>query len=141
MFIHEPNGVNKQMAKYRQNRINEEMAHEIAVILRSVKDPRVSSAFVSVTGVDCTADLKYAKIYVSAILNEEEQKELLKGLKSASGYIRGQIAQNLNLRIVPELKFIYDSSIERGTEMSKLMRKVEEELHDIKPSDDSEEAD
>ena len=87
------------MANYRRGRINDEVQKELASILRDVKDPRVSGAFVSVTAVDVTPDLKFAKIYYSALMGDK--KELAKGLKAASGYIRSQIAQRLNLRITP----------------------------------------
>ena len=94
------------MANYRRGRINDEVQKELASILRDVKDPRVKDAFVSVTAVDVTPDLKYAKIYYSSLMGDK--KEVAKGLKSSSGYIRSQIAQRLNLRITPELTFILD---------------------------------
>ena len=86
------------MANYRRNRINEEMQKEMMNILRGVKDPRVQDAFMSVTAVDVTPDLKYAKIYYS-FLNGDE-KELKTGLKAATGYIRRELARNFRrLRI------------------------------------------
>ena len=69
------------MAKYRRGRINEEIQKEMTVILRKVKDPRVSDAFISITAADCTADLKYAKIYYSALSGDS--KEIAKGLKTS----------------------------------------------------------
>ena len=107
------------MAKYRQDRINEEMFREVAQLIRTVKDPRVSSAFVSVTGVEVTPDLKYAKIYYSAL--QGDKKEVKKGLAAASGYIRGQLAKNLNLRITPELTFCEDTSIAYGAKIEKII--------------------
>ncbi len=107
------------MAKYRQSRINEEMFKEAAQILRTVKDPRVSGAFVSVTGVDVTPDLKYAKIYYSAM--QGDKKAVKKGLESSSSYIRGQLAKNLNLRITPELSFVEDTSIAYGAKIEKII--------------------
>ena len=92
------------MAKYRQSRINEEMFKEAAQIIRTVKDPRVSEAFVSVTGVEVTPDLKFAKIFYSAM--QGDKKTVKKGLDSSAPYIRGQLAKNLNLRITPELTFV-----------------------------------
>jgi len=125
------------MASYRIGRINEEMAKELSDILRSVKDPRVSSAFITITSVDCTPDLKYAKIYYSAIgaKSDAEYADLAKGFKSAMGYIRGQLAARLNLRITPELKFIRDTSLEQGANITKLLRKVETELADSENDD------
>ena len=111
------------MAKYRQSRINEEMQKEMMVILRHVKDPRVQNAFVSVTAVDCTPDLKYAKIYYSALQGDD--KELAKGLKAASGFIRRELAQSLNLRITPELTFLRDSSLTYGAHIASILNNLE----------------
>ena len=87
------------MAKYRRGRINDEVLKETAAILREVKDPRVKDAFVSVTGAEVTADLKYAKIYYSALRGDE--KELVKGLRAAAPFIRSELAHRMNLRITP----------------------------------------
>ena len=111
------------MAKYRRDRINDEMRREMMDILRKVKDPRVQDAFVSVTAVDCTADLKYAKIYSSALRGDE--KELAKGLKAATGFIRRELAAGLNLRITPELTFVRDSSITYGAHISSILNTLD----------------
>ena len=111
------------MAKYRRDRINDEMRREMMDILRKVKDPRVQDAFVSVTAVDCTADLKYAKIYYSALRGDE--KELAKGLKAATGFIRRELAAGLNLRITPELTFVRDSSITYGAHISAILNTLD----------------
>lgn len=114
------------MAKYRRGRINDEMQKAVAEIIRGVKDPRVSGAFISITGADVTADLKYAKIYYSALgANEaEKKKEIAKGLKSSAGYIRGKISAMLNLRITPELTFIEDTSINYGAHIASLLEGI-----------------
>lgn len=111
------------MAKYRRDRINDEMRREMMDILRKVKDPRVQDAFVSVTAVDCTADLKYAKIYYSALRGDE--KELAKGLKAATGFIRRELAAGLNLRITPKLTFVRDSSITYGAHISSILNTLD----------------
>ena len=111
------------MAKYRRDRNNDEMRREMMDILRKVKDPRVQDAFVSVTAVDCTADLKYAKIYYSALRGDE--KELAKGLKAATGFIRRELAAGLNLRITPELTFVRDSSITYGAHISSILNTLD----------------
>ena len=111
------------MAKYRQGRINEEIQKEMTVILRKVKDPRVSDAFISVTAADCTADLKYAKIYYSALSGDA--KEIAKGLKAATGFIRRELARSLNLRITPELTFHPDSSISYGAHIASILEDLE----------------
>ena len=107
------------MAKYRRGRINDEMCKELASALRLVKDPRVSDAFVSITGAEVTPDLKYAKIFYSALRGDP--KETAKGLKSSSGFLRREIARRMNLRITPELTFCYDESITYGAHISKLL--------------------
>ena len=111
------------MANYRRGRINDEMQKELAMVLREVKDPRVSDAFLSITAVDVTADLKYAKVYYSAMTGDK--KEIAKGLKSSAGYIRRQLAQRLNLRMTPELTFYEDHSIAHGAHISKLLGSIE----------------
>lgn len=111
------------MANYRRGRINDEMQKELAQVLRQVKDPRVSEAFISVTAVDVTPDLKFAKVYYSAMTGDK--KEIAKGLKSSAGYIRRQLAQNLNLRMTPELTFFEDHSIAHGAHISKLLNSIE----------------
>ena len=111
------------MARYRRDRINDEMRREMMEILRRVKDPRVQDAFVSVTAVDCTADLKYAKIYYSALRGDE--KELAKGLKAASGFIRRELASGMNLRITPELSFVRDDSITYGAHIASILNKLD----------------
>ncbi len=116
------------MANYRQNRINDQMAKELADILRTVKDYRVANTFVSITAVDCTKDLKYAKIYFSAIGGNADPKEVRRGLMSAAGYIRTALAQRLNLRITPELTFLYDESVTHGAKIAQLLHEVEAEL-------------
>lgn len=111
------------MAKYRQGRINDEMQKEIAEVLREVKDPRVSGAFISVIGVDATPDLKFAKVYYSVLTGDK--KEISKGLRSSAGYIRAQLAKRMNLRMTPELSFYEDHSIEHGAHISKLLAGIE----------------
>jgi len=122
------------MAKYRRGRINEEMQKELTVILRRVKDPRVSDAFISITAADCTADLKYAKIYYSAMGGDK--KEIAKGLKAASGFIRRELASSLNLRMTPELTFVPDDSVAYGAHIAKILSGLE-----ISPEEDEEETD
>ena len=107
------------MAKYRRGRINEEIQKEMTMILRKVKDPRVSDAFISVTAADCTPDLKYAKIYYSALSGDK--KEIAKGLKAATGFIRRELASSLNLRITPELTFLPDDSVAYGAHIAKVL--------------------
>ena len=110
------------MAKYRQGRINDEFQKEVAMILRDVKDPRVSGAFISVTAAEVTPDLKYAKVYYSSLMGDK--KEVKMGLRAAAGFIRGQIARRMNLRITPEITFVEDGSIEYGAKISKILEGI-----------------
>ena len=123
------------MAKHRQGRINDEMQKELAEILRIVKDPRVSEAFISVTGVEATPDLKFATVYYSVF--NGAKKEIAKGLKSSAGYIRGQLAKRMNLRMTPELTFVEDGSIAYGAHISKILSGIEI----TEPEDESEDTD
>ncbi len=111
------------MAKYRIGRINEEIQRELSTLIRTVKDPRVTG-MISVTGVDTTADLKYAKIYIS-LLDKTNAKEVMRGLKSASGYLRRELGRALDLRATPELEFLQDDSIDKGAHILELLRGLE----------------
>ena len=111
------------MANYRRGRINDEMKKELSLVLREVKDPRVSEAFISVTGVEATPDLKFAKVYYSVFTGDK--KEIAKGLRSSAGYIRGQLAKRMNLRMTPELTFVEDGSIAYGAHISKILSGIE----------------
>ena len=112
------------MAKNRINRINEEIQRELASLLRTVKDPRVRNAMISITHVDTTGDLRYSKIYVSA-LDKTQEKDMIKGLKSASGYLRRELGSALNLRYTPELIFEADDSIAYGSHILEVLRGIE----------------
>lgn len=109
------------MASNRIGRINEEIQRELAGLLRTVKDPRLHGGLVTITHVDTTSDLRYAKIYISA-LNKNEEKDMMKGLKSASGYLRRELGATLRLRYTPELQFIADDSIEQGAHILEMLR-------------------
>ena len=112
------------MASNRIGRINEEIQRELADQLRHLKDPRVSQVgMVSITRVDTTNDLRYARVYISA-LNCQDEKGLMKGLKSAAGYLRHQLGQAIDLRYTPELQFIVDESIAHGAHILDLLNHV-----------------
>ena len=109
----------------RIGRINEEMQRELSALIRQLKDPRVNTVgMVSVTRVDVTPDLRYAKVYVSA-LDKSREKDVLKGLKSASGFLRREIGGALRLRYTPELQFFGDNSILHGAQTLEILRRVE----------------
>lgn len=108
------------MANNRIGRINEEIQRELSTLIRSVKDPRVTG-MISVTAVDTTPDLKFAKIYIS-VLDKSDCTQVLKGLKSASGWLRRELGHSLNLRYTPELTFVRDDSIDQGAHILDLLR-------------------
>lgn len=112
------------MAKNRIHRINEEVQRELASLLRTVKDPRVKDTMLSITHVDTTTDLRYAKIYVSA-LDKTQEKEALKGLKSAAGYLRRELGAALQLRYTPELQWQEDDSIVHGAHILDILSKLD----------------
>lgn len=111
----------------RISRINDEILKEISQIIRlEVKDPRISS-MTSVIRVDTTPDLKYCKVFVSVLGNEEEKQSVMKGLKNAGGFIRHLLAERVNLRFTPQLQFKLDESTEYAIHMSQLMEQVAKE--------------
>lgn len=116
------------MARYRQDRINGEITREMASIIREVKDPRVSDAMICITGADCSADLKFCKIYYSTMLEGDSALEARRGLISANGFIRGQLAKRLNLRVTPELRYVLDTSVENGAHISSILKEINDEL-------------
>lgn len=108
----------------KNTRINAEVQKVLAEILRGeIKDPRVPQ-FTSVVDVEVAPDLKTCKVWVSMLCKEEEEAAALQGLKSAEGFIKNQLAKQLNLRNTPELRFILDKSIQYGNHMSKLIEEA-----------------
>jgi ribosome-binding factor A len=105
-------------------RINDEIARVSAQVIRSeLSDPRIG-AVVSVIRAETTQDLKYCKIWVSIFGEESEKSATMEGLNKAAGFVRKRIAETVNLRQTPEIKFIYDDSIEHGMRMRKLIDEV-----------------
>ncbi len=112
------------MASNRIGRINEEIQKELAQLIRSLKDPRVSQVgMVSITRVDTTGDLRYARIFIS-VLDKNQEKDVMKGLKSAGGFLRRELGAALRLRYTPELQFVADDSIAYGAHILKVLENV-----------------
>lgn len=107
-------------------RVNEEVYRELANLLRSgdIKDPRVNPLMTSVVAVEVAPDLKTMKAYISVLGDAEAIKDTQKGLRSAEGYIRSQLAKRINLRNTPQITFVMDQSIEYGVNMTKLIEDV-----------------
>ena len=110
------------MASNRIGRINEEIQRELAEQIRFLKDPRVSQVgMVSIIRVDTTGDLRYARVWVS-VLDKNQEKDVMKGLKSAAGFLRRELGRKLQLRYTPELQFIADDSISQGAHILEVLR-------------------
>ena len=108
----------------KNTRINGEVQKELSTIIRNeINDPRIHP-MTSVMAVEVAPDLKTCKAYISVLGEKEAKEATIKGLNSAEGYIRRQLAKNLNLRNTPEIRFILDESIEYGVNMSKLIDDV-----------------
>ena len=112
------------MPSNRIGRINEEIQRELSDLLRTLKDPRVQKTMVSVTRVDTTADLRYAKVYVS-VYDKDLSREVFKGLKSSGGFLRHELAERLSLRYTPELVWEEDKSITYGARVLDILAKLD----------------
>lgn len=129
------------MAKYRRDRVQETIRTELSeIIKRDLKDPRLG--FVTITDVELSNDMSHAKVFVSIYGSEEEKRLSMQALESAKGFIRTNLGQRVRLRIVPELVFKEDNSIERGTRILELIIDANKDLHNegenVDGEDDSE---
>ena len=119
------------MSNNRIARTNDDIQRVLSELLRSVKDPRVQQGMLSVTRVETTGDLRYAKVWIS-VYGMKDEKEFRRGLKSASGWLRRELAKSLSLRYTPELVFELDHSIEYGAHISSLLHEL-----DIRPDEEA----
>ena len=109
---------------HRIEQINQLIRREISELLqRQVKDPRLST-FVAITEVATSPDLKYAKIFISHLGSETENREILRTLTAASGFLRNELSRRLKLRRIPQLRFQWDNSIEHGNHILNLIEQV-----------------
>ena len=115
------------MASNRIGRINEEIQRELSDLIRSLKDPRVQGGMVTITHVDTTTDLRYCRVFVS-VLDKTQEKDVIRGLKSAAGYLRRELGMAMSLRYTPELQFFIDDSIAYGAHILDM-------LNHVKPAD------
>lgn len=115
------------MAGYRISRVSEDIKRELVAVIRELKDPRVMDKLITVVRVEVSSDASYAKAYISSIEGLDTAKEAVKGLKSATGYIRREIGKRLHLRKTPEITFVADDSIEHGMNIVKIMEDLRTE--------------
>ncbi len=122
------------MANHHIDRINDDIRRVLAEKLREVKDPRVQQgSMITVTHTDTTHDLRYCKVYIS-VLGEYDEREMKRGLRSVSGWLRRELGNSLDLRYTPELTFEMDDSIAHGAYINRLINDL-----DIKHDDDESE--
>lgn len=124
------------MASNRIGRINEELQKELSALIRTLKDPRVQT-LLSVTRVEATGDLRYAKVFIS-VLDKSKTTDVMKGLRSASGFLRREIGGALKLRYTPELIFEEDDSISHGAHIFDLLAKLAPETSQQEEQDHAE---
>lgn len=119
------------MASHRMGRTTEDIKRELTAVFRELKDPRVAGSMISIVRVEVSNDLSYCKVYVSAMEGLDKAKEAVKGLKSASGFIRHEIGARLSLRHVPSMIFEATDSIEYSANISRILGEL-----DIKEDED-----
>lgn len=114
------------MASTRQRRVQELLVHEISdIVRREVKDPRVG--FVTITDAEVSADLRHARVFYSVLGNEEQREATGEALNRAASFIRGEFARRAQMRYVPEIRFAFDSSVERSARISRLLEQVRQD--------------
>jgi ribosome-binding factor A len=111
------------MSYKRIERVNEFIQEEVSDILfKEIKDPRIG--FITITAVETAYDLSHAKIFVSIMEEEKEREETIRGLRSATGYVRLRLKKRTKLRRIPEIEFVYDSSIEYGDRIDRILHEL-----------------
>ena len=115
------------MAGHKLDRLSSDVTFELAEIFRTLKEPRVTRYLLTIVRVEITNDLSYATIHVGAMEGIEAAKEAVKGLISASGYIRRELAARVKMRKVPELRFVADDSIEHSAHIARMLESIKTE--------------
>ncbi|MCX7896330.1 MAG: 30S ribosome-binding factor RbfA [Rhodocyclaceae bacterium] len=115
----------------RTERVAEQMRRDLAELLREIKDPRLAALlpFVSLTAVEVSNDYAHAKVYWTSLAGAEHESEIAAGLARVAGYLRRELGRRLHIHHIPELKFVFDASIERGSRLSRL---IDEVVADVK---------
>jgi ribosome-binding factor A len=113
----------------RQQKVEELIKIEVSdIIQREMKDPRMG--FVTVTGVDTSPDLRYARVYFSVLGDETQKKGSMKALKSAAGFVRAELGKRIRMRTIPEIEFRFDTTIEEGARIFELLQKIKQDEPD-----------
>ena len=115
------------MAGYRIDRISEDIKREIVAVMRELKDPRVQGKLLTVVKVEVSSDASFAKVFVSSMNGIDDAKQAVKGLDTATGYIRREVGGRLHLRKTPELKFVADNSDEHGMNIARMLDELKED--------------
>ena len=115
------------MAGYRIDRISEDIKREIVAVMRELKDPRVQGKLLTVVKVEVSSDASFAKVFVSSMNGIDDAKQAVKGLDTATGYIRREVGGRLHLRKTPELKFVTDNSVEHGMNIARMLDELKED--------------
>jgi len=113
------------MSNQRAIRVGEQMREELANLIRHLKDPRIG--FCSVVKVEVSGDIRHAKVYISVLGTDEQKRDSMKGMQSATGFLRSELSSKMTLRFMPELHFHLDESIEHGTRVAQLLVQVQKE--------------
>ncbi len=123
------------MTTHRMESVGRELQEEIAEIVRTeIDDPLIG--FVTITDVEMSPDLKHARVYFSVLGDEQEKRDSARGIRRAAKFIRGRIAERIELRYVPTLRFVLDETAERAQRIEMLLRREAEELHLEEPEPD-----
>ena len=115
------------MAGYRIDRISEDIKREIVAVMRELKDPRVQGKLLTVVKVEVSSNASFAKVFVSSMNGIDDAKQAVKGLDTATGYIRREVGGRLHLRKTPELKFVADNSVEHGMNIARMLDELKED--------------
>ncbi len=125
------------MAGHRIERTTEDIKRELTAIFRELKDPRVGNAFLSIVRVEVTNDLSYCTVSISAIEGLDRAKQAVKGLESASGFVRRELGHRLKLRHVPELIFKATDSIEYSAHINRILHDLDIDTQEVSEDDDN----
>lgn len=124
------------MSVRRVERVSQEIRDEVATMIgRELKDPRIG--FVTVTRVELTPDLRFARVYVSVLGDKAQQEKSLEGLKQAAGFVRREVGRRLRMRLTPDVQFVYDKGVDATARVANLLDEVKGDLASRPDEDDA----